>query len=42
MRTRRIAPFPEELAGVLDALLDNHRQLGWAAPDCGLMNLQEY
>lgn len=42
MRTRRIAPFPEELAGVLDTLLENHRKLGWAAPECGLMNLQEY
>jgi len=39
MRTRRIAPFPEQLAGVLDGLLEKHRQLSWAAPDCGLMKL---
>jgi len=37
MRTRRIAPFPLELAGVLDTLIENHRRLGWTAPDCGLM-----
>jgi acyl-CoA thioester hydrolase len=39
MRTRRIAPFPEELARVLDILLEKHRQLSWDAPDCGLMEL---
>jgi len=39
MRTRRIAPFPEQLAAVLDGLLVKHRQLSWAAPDCGLMKL---
>lgn len=39
MRTRRIAPFPEDLAEVLDVLLEKNRQLSWTAPDCGLMKL---
>jgi acyl-CoA thioester hydrolase len=39
MSTRRIAPFPQQLAGLLDSLLEKHRQLGWTAPDCGLMKL---
>lgn len=39
MQTRRIAPFPGELAAVLDDLLDKHRLLGWKAPDCGFMDL---
>jgi len=39
MRKRRMAPFPEQLAGVLDGLLEKHRKLSWAAPDCGLMKL---
>jgi acyl-CoA thioester hydrolase len=39
MSTRRIASFPEQLAGVLDGLLEKHRQLSWTAPDCGLMKL---
>jgi len=39
MRTRRMAPFPQPLAGVLDRLLEKHRQLGWTAPVCGLMKL---
>jgi acyl-CoA thioester hydrolase len=38
LSTRRITPFPEELADGLDLLLENHRELGWAAPVCGLMN----
>jgi acyl-CoA thioester hydrolase len=37
LRTRRIAAFPEELAAGLDALLEKHRGLGWAAPVCGSM-----
>jgi acyl-CoA thioester hydrolase len=39
MRTRRIAPFPEALAAILDGVLEKHKALGWAAPVCGLMNL---
>ena len=38
MRTRRIAPFPEELASGLDVLLEKHQGLSWRAPVCGLMN----
>ena len=38
MRTRRIAPFPEELASGLDVLLEKHQGLSWKAPVCGLMN----
>jgi acyl-CoA thioester hydrolase len=37
MSTRRIAPFPGELARVLDTLLEKHRQISWTAPECGLM-----
>jgi acyl-CoA thioester hydrolase len=38
MRSRRMAPFPEELASGLDRLIEKHRRLSWAAPVCGLMN----
>jgi len=37
MKTRRIAPFTEELAGDLDSLLDQHGRLTWATPVCGMM-----
>lgn len=39
MQTRRITPFPDQLAGVLDGLLEKHRHLSWSAPACGLMEL---
>jgi acyl-CoA thioester hydrolase len=38
MRTRRIAPFPEELASGLDVLIEKHQGLSWKTPVCGLMN----
>ena len=37
LQTRRITPFPEELAAGLDVLLEKHQGLGWVAPVCGLM-----
>ncbi len=37
MRTRRMAPFSGDLAGVLDKLLKNHRGLAWVSPVCGTM-----
>jgi len=38
MRTRRKAPFREELASGLDALIERHRGLHWDAPVCGKMS----
>lgn len=38
MKGRRMAVFPEELAGGLDWLIDKHRQLSWDPPVCGFMS----
>lgn len=37
MKSRRIAPFTDELAGDLDSILRNHQQLKWDTPVCGMM-----
>jgi len=37
MKSRRIAPFHGDLAGKLDELLEDHRQLAWVTPVCGTM-----
>ncbi len=37
MRTRRMADFPPEIAEPLDRLIEQHRQLQWTAPVCGIM-----
>jgi acyl-CoA thioester hydrolase len=37
MKTRRIAPFPNELADELDGLLELHHKLIWTTPVCGMM-----
>lgn len=37
MQTRRIAPFPGQLADDLDRVLATHRSLDWTAPVCGWM-----
>jgi acyl-CoA thioester hydrolase len=34
---RRSSPFPEAVAESIDALLEEHRQLLWEAPVCGVM-----
>jgi len=38
LRARRTAPYPDEIAGRIDALLATHRQLKWEAPVCGVMS----
>lgn len=37
MKTRRVAPFSRDLAGKLDELLEDHRQLNWDTPIGGTM-----
>lgn len=37
MRARRTAPMPAALSLGLERLCEQHRQLSWAAPLCGLM-----
>lgn len=37
MNLRRGAPFPPAAKARLDALLEQHRKLPWAAPVCGVM-----
>jgi acyl-CoA thioesterase FadM len=38
MRTRRIAPFPDELSCGLDRLYEKHQSLSWPPPLCGVLN----
>lgn len=35
LRTRRSAPLPEDVAGRLQRLIDEHSRLQWPAPRCG-------
>ncbi len=37
MRTRRMSPFPEEIARRYDKLVEDQNQLGWEPPVCGSM-----
>lgn len=37
MRTRRMAPFPAQIATRLDDLIAQHQQLTWPPPVCGIM-----
>lgn len=37
MGMRRTSPFPENVVQQLDRLVEEHRQLDWAAPICGTM-----
>jgi acyl-CoA thioester hydrolase len=37
LTVRRMAPFPPDIAGRLDALLAQHAELDWEAPMCGLI-----
>lgn len=37
LTTRRTAPFPDEIAQKIDALLAIHRALDWEAPVCGAL-----
>ncbi len=39
MRTRRMAPFPEELSCGLDRLYKKHQSLSWSPSLCGVLNL---
>jgi acyl-CoA thioester hydrolase len=38
MKTRRSAPFREDLASGLDRIIEKHKGLSWDAPVCGSMN----
>ncbi len=38
LTVRRTAPYPDEIAGRIDALLATHQALDWAAPTCGVMS----
>ncbi|WP_051979358.1 thioesterase family protein [Edaphobacter aggregans] len=40
LRTRRTAPFPAHVATQIDALIDEHRALNWAAPVSGSMGVK--
>lgn len=37
LETRRTSPFPDEIAGRIDARLKEHQQLEWKAPVCGVV-----
>jgi len=37
LTVRRMAPFPPDIAGRLDALLAHHATLDWEAPVCGVI-----
>lgn len=39
LRTRRTAPFPDDVAAALTAAVDATRGLPWAAPVCGTMGV---
>lgn len=39
LKSRRTAPFPEELKNGLVELLARHKTLDWSAPVCGAMSL---
>ncbi len=38
LNARRTAPFPPDVTQKLDAMIDEHRALGWTAPTCGIMS----
>lgn len=38
LQARRTAPYPQHIAGQLDALIAEHSQLDWDAPVCGSMS----
>jgi acyl-CoA thioester hydrolase len=38
LRERRTAPYPDEIAAKIDAVLAQHQALSWAAPTCGIMS----
>ena len=40
LRTRKIAPFPSEIAKRVDATIDMYRKLDWAAPVSGAMRVE--
>ncbi|MEM7335257.1 MAG: thioesterase family protein [Chloroflexota bacterium] len=35
---RRTSPFPDNIAEQIDAILDQHKQLTWEPPVCGVMS----
>jgi acyl-CoA thioester hydrolase len=37
LESRRTSPFPDELAGRLDAMISEHQKISWPAPVCGIM-----
>jgi len=37
LTVRRTKPFPDRIAGRIDALLAEHSRLGWYAPICGVI-----
>ena len=38
LRSRRTAPFPDDIARVLGGLVKEHARLAWPAPACGVMS----
>jgi acyl-CoA thioester hydrolase len=38
LQTRKTAPYPEPLNGLLNAMLAQHDHLNWPAPTCGVMS----
>lgn len=38
LTVRRTAPYPDEIAAAIDALLAEHQALPWDAPVCGVMH----
>lgn len=39
LTTRRTAPFPDDIAQKIDALLAVHQTLDWQAPVCGALQV---
>ena len=38
LTVRRTAPYPDEISQRIDAVLAEHSQLPWDAPECGVMH----
>lgn len=39
LRTRRTAPFPDDVAARIDSFIARHQTLPWPAPSCGTMGV---
>jgi acyl-CoA thioester hydrolase len=40
LEARCVTPFPDDVAGVLDRLIEEHQALSWPAPVCGFMGVR--